>query len=122
MRRLSRRSDVLICQSADKVKNQIAQGYSLSSELPKVETSTPKVAKDGSISLEATISAVTLPNLDSATIRKSIAGKSDTAAKQYIHSLTGVNDVTITIQRSIIHKNRLPNNSQNIVVVVTNGT
>jgi hypothetical protein len=105
----------------DKVKSQIPAGYVLSSDLPKVETGTHTVAKNGTITLSATISASSIPDLQLSTLAKEISGKNSSEAKKIITSHPGIEDVQFTIN-SILHKDRLPNRQQNITILVSNGS
>jgi len=104
----------------EKVKERVPQGYMLSSDLPTIETGSPKIAKDGAITLSATISATAIPNLDIPTIAKDIAGKSVSQAEEKMRSYPGVQDVKFSIS-SLLNKDRLPKRLKNISVLVSMG-
>ncbi len=104
----------------DKVKSQVSSGYMLSSDIPKVETGTPTVQKNGTISLSATITATSIPDLNLPTLANQIAGKSSAEAKQSITALPGIGNVEFSIS-SMFHKDRLPKRLQNITLLVSNG-
>lgn len=105
----------------DQVKADVPQGYILSSDLPKVETESPEVKKDGTITLSAKIQAAAIPDLSLETLTREIAGKNSEEAKDFISKFPGIGEVNFSIQ-SLLSKNRLPKRTQNITILVSSGS
>lgn len=100
------------------ITGQIPQGFTLAEGRTQVALSNVKVAKSGKISANATITADAIPTIDITDVRKHIAGKSITAAQEYLRSLTGVAGVVFQWSMSFT-KTRLPLNASNITVDVS---
>ncbi len=101
-----------------KAKQVIPEGYELSSERPTFDVGSPRIGKDGSIRLVATMSAVALPNIDASALAKDIAGKPASEAKEMLQQHDGVRNVDYRIS-SLFRRQRFPKRSENIRVVIS---
>ncbi|MCX8008722.1 MAG: baseplate J/gp47 family protein [Patescibacteria group bacterium] len=100
------------------VEKNIPQGYVLSNDIPNIQTGNPRIARDGTITIIATISAVTIPNIDLSKVAQDIVGKQTSEAQSILSQLPGVRNVKFSIS-SLFHKQRLPKRAQNISLRVT---
>lgn len=99
------------------ITGQIPSGYGLAEGRTKVTLENVKVGKNGKVTAKATIKTDAIPTLDTADIRNHLAGKTITAAQDYLKSLTGVAGVEVRFGLTF-SKSRLPINAGNITVSV----
>lgn len=98
------------------VEAKVPQGYVLIGERTTLVVSDIQMKKDGTISAKALFDGIALPKIDTEIIRKTLAGKSISAAQEYLRTVAGVGGVEIGNIRSIFWKNRFPINAKNISV------
>lgn len=95
----------------------VPAGYVMNEGRTVISVTNPVVKKDGSISVLATMTLVSLPNIDVAKIRKELAGKTIKTTKETLKNIQGVGSVELFFSRLFI-KTRFPINPANIGVDV----
>jgi len=96
--------------------DEIPSGYLFDPKYTNATLSDTQVKKDGKIMATAQLSGVATPQLDLPRIAQALAGKTITAAQEYLKSINGVGAVAFRFQLSMF-KN-LPINKNNISMTV----
>ncbi len=96
--------------------DDLPSGYTFDPKYTNVTVSDTQVKKDGKIIATAQLSGVAIPQLDLPHITQTLAGKTITAAQEYLKSVNGIGAVAFRFQLSIF-KN-LPINKNNISMTV----
>lgn len=99
------------------VEAKIPAGYSLAPEQTNVSVSHVTVKKDGTIALTAKLTAVSLPHIDEAGLKRALAGKDVDTAMGILRETQGVSGAEFRFALSPT-KSRLPMQSGNISVTV----
>jgi hypothetical protein len=97
------------------VEDKVPSGYQLAPERTKVETSNVQVKTGGAMSVQAKMTAFALPELDTDSLKKSLAGKSVSEALAILKETKGVSGAEYRFSMSPT-TNRLPLNSANITI------
>lgn len=100
------------------VEQKVPSGYRLAPEQTEVTTSNVTVKKDGKISMTAKLTAISLPQIDTDTLKNTLVGKSVTEATQILRSTKGVAGAEYRFVLSP-SESRLPVNPRNITITVT---
>lgn len=99
------------------VEAKVPAGYSLAPEQTNVSVSHVTVKKDGTITLMAKLTAVSLPHIDEAGLKRALAGKDVDTALGILKETKGVSGAEFRFALSPT-KSRLPIQSGNISVTV----
>lgn len=99
------------------VEQKVPAGYRLAPEQTNVTTSNVTVKKDGTITLTAKLTAVSLPQIDSDGLKTKLVGKPVSEATQILRTTQGVAgaEYRFTLSPS---ESRLPINRNNITITV----
>lgn len=99
------------------VSAKVPSGYRLAPEQTNVATSNVTVKKDGTITLTAKLTAVSLPEIDAEGLKTKLAGKPVDEATKILRETNGVAEAEYFFDRSPT-KARLPVNRSNITITV----
>lgn len=99
------------------VEDKIPAGYQIAPEQTKVDVSQVSVKKDGTITLVAKLTAVSLPEVDEAALKKKLAGQGVDEALNILKETRGVSGAEFRFALSPLHS-RLPLSSNNITITV----
>lgn len=99
------------------VEEKIPAGYQVAPEQTKVDVSQVSVKKDGTITLVAKLTAVSLPEVDQAALKKKLAGRGVDDALNILKETRGVSGAEFRFALSPLHS-RLPLSSNNITITV----
>lgn len=99
---------------------EVPSGYVTNDGRTVVSVNNPTIKKDGSITVSAAITHVSIPTIDVATVQKKLKGKTIKSAEEIIKNIQGVGGVEFFFGRSLI-KNRFPIKDTNIGVDVVVG-
>lgn len=99
------------------VSAKVPSGYRLAPEQTNVTTSNVTVKKDGTITLTAKLTAVSLPEIDEEGLKTKLVGKPINEATAILRETNGVAGAEYFITRSP-NKSRLPSNRNNITITV----
>jgi hypothetical protein len=96
----------------------VPSGYTLAPSRTSLVVKSTKVAKDGSVTMPISFTALALPQIDENAVRSAIAGKNLDRAQEALKQFEGVVGIEVAI-RLTPWKNRLPVNRKNISVSVS---
>jgi len=99
------------------VEQKVPSGYRLAPEQTNVTTSNVTVKKDGTITMTAKLTAISLPQVDSDGLKSKLVGKQVTEATQILRSTQGVAGAEYRFALSPTDS-RLPINRNNITITV----
>jgi len=99
------------------VEEKIPSGYQIAPEQTKVDVSQVSVKKDGTITLNAKLTAVSLPEVDEEELKKKLAGQGVDKALEILKETRGVSGAEFRFAFSPLHS-RLPLSSNNITITV----
>lgn len=98
------------------ITQDVPEGYRADTTNLTLSVSSPKIAKDGTIKIDASGSAQAVPNIPISQLMSQIAGKSVDEAKTIISKFPGIADIKITVSSSLFAK-KLPSQAQKIKIV-----
>ncbi len=98
----------------------IPSGYVMNEGRTVVSVDNPVVKKDGNITATASISLVSIPNIDVTKIRSDLVGKNSKNVEAIFKNIAGIGSAEFLFSRSMI-KNRFPINPKNIRIDVVVG-
>lgn len=96
----------------------LPSGYTIEDGKTEIVVSNVKVQKNGKITASATIKTVALPSIDTAAVKKALAGKHIKKAEEYLRTIPGIAGVEFGF-RFAPTKNRLPLNGNNISISIS---
>jgi hypothetical protein len=102
---------------AEKMNDQIPEGYKLSIESLMLSFETPEITESGEITVNVTVTGKAVPSIDVDQLASTISGMSIEQATEEIMKNNGVENVVIVVTRAL-RKNMLPKNEKNITISI----
>lgn len=100
-----------------KVNADVPKGYVVNETRESIDIDTPKVAKDKTITLTASIRSAALPVVDALGTAKKISGKSTDELKAILTDIPGISNVSVLIGTTS-SSGKLPKNPANITIKI----
>ncbi len=100
-----------------KVNADVPKGYVVNETRESMDIGTPKVAKDETITIAASIHSAALPVVDAGDTARKISGKSTDDIKAVLKDIPGISNVSVLIGKSS-SSGKLPKNPANITIKI----